>query len=325
MENSEDEHFQDPHGDVYFRTSDDTVFCVGTRFLSFASEAFEGMFAIHRHCRPNLIVDNTRLMSPERNANGAPSASTLAEPSPTEGSISRPITIDADARTLSAVLRFIYPVSKPWLEYDVPLLGLCLAFADKYITTSLGDTFRSYLVNPHVLKTEPMRAYCLACRFGTSEQRIITRRATLKYNIINIEPQNEMRLISGMEYFDLISSHSKRKEAALKLISTLPDAVEGKVWWHTGQCACNALQSNDGWLVGRRPPLWVEAYMKHASKALSEDFQLDTIEEVIGEKTRLECAKMTDCAGCVGNVLVHWKRMERFREDLRALYLSSTL
>ncbi|KAF9645414.1 hypothetical protein BDM02DRAFT_3173178, partial [Thelephora ganbajun] len=179
-----DEMFNWPDGDVILRATHDTEsrdFRVHKLFLSFPSPVFKGMFEI-------------------------------PQPSPAAPNGVDVVDVADPPRALELILRFVYPSATSPVIGDLTLLSEALVLADKYDIEVARSRLRSSFVE--FAKTEPLRAYAIACRLGLEDEMKIASSHTTSIHLPGLtELPEEFKLVPATEYHRLILLHSKyRKE-----------------------------------------------------------------------------------------------------------------
>ena len=168
-----DEMFNWPDGDVILRSIHGTEsrdFRVHKIFLSFASPIFKDMFKLPQPSSPTSNVDVIDLTDPPR--------------------------------VLELILRFIYPCPPPVID-DLTLLSEVLFLADKYDIEAARSRLRPSLMK--FAKTEPLRAYAIACRLGFEDEMKIVSSHTTSINLTEVtQLPDEFKFIPATEYHRLI-------------------------------------------------------------------------------------------------------------------------
>ena len=168
-----DEMFNWPDGDVILRSTHGTEsrdFRVHKIFLSFASPIFKDMFKLPQPSSPTSNVDVVNLTDPPR--------------------------------VLELILRFIYPCPPPVID-DLTLLSEVLFLADKYDIEAARSRLRPSLMK--FAKTEPLRAYAIACRLGFEDEMKIASSHTTSINLTEVtQLPDEFKFIPATEYHRLI-------------------------------------------------------------------------------------------------------------------------
>jgi len=190
--NSE-EMFNWPDGDVILRAahgSDSRDFRVHKLFLSFASPVFKDMFNIPQ---PSSATSNNIPI----------------------------IDIVDPPRAVDLILRFIYPSPPPVVD-DLTIISEAFSLADKYDIEVARSRLRPSLMG--FSKTESMRAYAIACRFGFEEEMKIASSHTTSIHLPGLtQLPDEFKFIPATEYHRLILLHAKyRTEVEVIASSTRP-------------------------------------------------------------------------------------------------------
>ena len=175
-----------PDGDVILRSTHPTGsrdFRVHKLFLSYASPVFRDMFKLPQPSSPASEVDIVDLVDPPQ--------------------------------VLELILRFIYPCPSPVIS-DLTLLPEVLILADKYDIEVVRSGLRPSLTN--LAKTEPLRAYAIACRLGLEDEMKIASSHTLSINLPALTRlPDEFKLIPATEYHRLIHLHARYRDAILTI------------------------------------------------------------------------------------------------------------
>ena len=180
--------FDWPDGDVILRSTHPTGsrdFRVHKLFLSYASPVFRDMFKLPQPSSPASEVDIVDLADPPQ--------------------------------VLELILRFVYPCPSPVIS-DLTLLPEVLILADKYDIEVVRSGLRPSLTN--LAKTEPLRAYAIACRLGLEDEMKIASSHTLSINIPTLARlPDEFKLIPATEYHRLIHLHARYRDAILGVVT----------------------------------------------------------------------------------------------------------
>ena len=105
-------------------------------------------------------------------------------------------------RVLELILRFIYPCPPPVID-DLALLSEVLVLADKYDIEAARSRLRPSLMK--FAKTEPLRAYAIACRLGFEDEMKIASSHTTSINLTEVtQLPDEFKFIPATEYHRLI-------------------------------------------------------------------------------------------------------------------------
>ena len=187
------EMFNWPDGDVILRATHDTEtrdFRVHKLFLSFSSPVFKDMFKIPQP--PSDTWDGVE---------------TVDVPDP--------------PRALELILRFIYPSPTSPVVDDLAALSEDLVLADKYDVEVARVRLRASFVG--FAKTEPLRAFAIACRFGlTEEMKIASSHTTSIHLPSSIELPDEFKSIPATEYHRLVRLHSRYREEVEAIADRTP-------------------------------------------------------------------------------------------------------
>ena len=131
-----------------------------------------------------------------------------------------PIQLEEDSKTLYNLLLLIYPYSKePPNTVEVYLkVG---AAARKYgmveVEKKLMKTARRDCVD--ALVKQPLRAYAIASHFRWDDVKKIAARNTLKFPLGDLQRCDELRLLSGVEYHELVQWRLACRDAMQSLLA----------------------------------------------------------------------------------------------------------
>ena len=140
---------------------------------------------------------------------------TIPQPSPATLDGIEVVDVTDPPQALGLVLRFVYPSpSLPAIE-DLTVLSEALVIADKYDIEVARVRLRSSFAE--FAKTEPLRAYAVACRLGLTDEMKTASSHTTHIHLPGLaQLPDEFKLIPATEYHRLILLHSKyRKEVEM--------------------------------------------------------------------------------------------------------------
>ncbi|PVF96308.1 hypothetical protein CPB86DRAFT_512912 [Serendipita vermifera] len=266
------------NGDIVLQSSDFVLFGVHRCILSFSSAVFHDMFLLPSPSPP-ASVTNTK-------------------------SRKEPILLTESAIILDALLQLVYPMPPPIfddLSQLVPVLSACI----KYEMSAALRVVRQYLLSTSFLLREPVRVFAIACRFGLLEEASEASRATLRINLLEIPPCDELRYVSAYDYHRLLALHQSRGQAARGLLSI-----------RSRNCPlCCAGCSPTG--AGRYdyPPRWWMEFERRAKEELRRRPLTDVI---FSMRFLSECAK-AGCASCGTSILESFIFMEDLKKEMDAL------
>ena len=183
------ETFSWPDGDIILRCTHDTGgrdFRVHKAFLSFVSPVFKDMFGIPQPSSSPSDIDIVDLSDPPR--------------------------------ALELILRFIYPSAVSPIVDDLAIISEALILTDKYDIQVVRSRLRSSLVE--LAKTEPLRVYAVACRFGFEDEMKIASSHTLSINVPALtQLPDEFNFITVAAYHRLIHFHARHRDAVLAIVT----------------------------------------------------------------------------------------------------------
>ena len=138
----------------------------------------------------------------------------LPQPS-LEASAIQTIDVADPPRALDIILRFIYPSENTPVIDDFALLSEVLIVADKYDIAVARSRLRRSL--EELAKTEPLKVYAIASRFGFENEMKIASSYTTSIHLPGlVELPEEFKFVSAVEYHRLIRLHERyRKEVAV--------------------------------------------------------------------------------------------------------------
>ena len=144
----------------------------------------------------------------------------------------RIVQLEEDNTTLYNLLLLIYPYSKePLCTVDVYLkVG---AAAKKYgmveVEKMLMKTARRDSME--ALTTEPLRAFALASHFGWVDVMKLAARNTLKFPLGDLERCDELRLLNGVEYHELVKFRFDCRDAMHGLLAKWDSQTNSPDCW----------------------------------------------------------------------------------------------
>jgi hypothetical protein len=270
------------NGDIVLQSSDFVLFGVHQCILSFSSAVFHEMFL---------------LPSP------APPAFSPASVTNTK-SRRQPILVSESAMVLDAVLQLLYPMPPPVfddLSQLVPVLAACI----KYELSAACRVVRQSLLSTTFLLREPVRVFAIACRFGLREEASEASRATLRVNLLEMPPCDELRYVSAYDYHRLLALYQTRGQSACGLLSS-----------RSRNCplSCSGCSPTG---AGRYdyPPRWWMEFERRAKEELRRRPLTDVI---FSMRFLADCAK-AGCASCGTSILESFVFMESLKTEIDAL------
>ena len=124
------------------------------------------------------------------------------------------VNLSDPPQALELILRFIYPSAVSSIVDDLAIVPEALILTDKYDIQVVRSRLRSSLAE--LAKTEPLRVYAIACRFGFEDEMEIASSYTLSINLPALtQLPDEFNFITAVAYHRLIHSHVKHREAVL--------------------------------------------------------------------------------------------------------------
>lgn len=141
---------------IVLKSADAVEFRVHSMFLSQASTAFESMFLL-----------------PQAPATSSPSDELCS------------VSLAESGDVLSVLLMCIYPVEKTTVESVIVLRG-ALKAARKYDMDSAFSILRKDMTRPHLLHTDPLAVYSMACTLGLKMEAQEAAVETLKWSVNNL-------------------------------------------------------------------------------------------------------------------------------------------
>ena len=215
--------------DVILRSSNKVDFFVLKTFLRLVSPVFDRMFSHERKAQERINEKGGSPAIPLRKASTIRRASSVfGRILSLEGrkfkesnyeNITLPIIpLEEDSTTLYNLLLLIYPCSKePPCTVEVYLkVGDA---ARKYEMDDIEQKLMKGARNMDALAKEPFRVFAVASHFGWVEVMKDAARNTLKFPLRDLERHDELQLLSGGEYHDLLQWQLDCREAVEKLFA----------------------------------------------------------------------------------------------------------
>lgn len=205
--------------------------------------------------------------------------------------------VDEDSITLDAVLRICFSAGHVQEDgEDMIDIGNLLHAGEKYAIPSVFKRART-LLRKSLVKTDPLRAYVLACRHKLREEARVAASHFLKEPILDLgslDPTT-LRGLSAVDYHSLLMYHRQCGKAAQEVVSPsrgqyLWLAKSAFVWAHepdSGAHTCESAgvsitvhsasqPSGKAFVV---PVLWWKAYMDEAGRELVDRPYTDVLSE----------------------------------------------
>ncbi|KAK7472425.1 hypothetical protein VKT23_000539 [Stygiomarasmius scandens] len=127
------------------------------------------------------------------------------------------VPMSEPASTLDVLLRLAYPIPDPHIETLDDLIPVIEA-ANKYDFLEVICSLRKTLLSPRFLDLDPVRVFCIACRYDLEEEALIASRHTLRIDVLNYPLCDDFKHISAHSYHRLINLHRRRSAAAQELL-----------------------------------------------------------------------------------------------------------
>ncbi|KAF5317623.1 hypothetical protein D9758_005915 [Tetrapyrgos nigripes] len=211
------------------------------------------------------------------------------------------IAMSEPASILDALLRLAYPVPDPHIETLDDLIPV-LEAANKYDFLEVICNLRKMLISPRFLDPDPVRVFCIACRYDLKEEALAASRHTLRIDVLNYPLCDDLKHISAHSYHRLINLHRRRSSAAQELLK-LPYDVKCPQCNGVGHCIYNA-------------PKWWYEFLKRAKAELSAR---PTTSVIFTISFLAEAAVATGCMRCPGSMLESLKYLESIKKQIDAL------
>ena len=168
--------------DVVLRSVDGRDFHVHKSILSIASPVFRNMFTFPQ------------------------------PPSPKPSSIPV-VNVSEAGNVLGVFLRCLYPVSKPVVQ-DFGLLEALFVAAEKYETDIVLEMVKSWLVIPKNLRTDPLRAYAIACTSTTLDKQAKVAAKWMTFDNIDSASLDTIGRLTTADHHRLVVYLIKREKEA---------------------------------------------------------------------------------------------------------------
>ncbi|OCH94553.1 hypothetical protein OBBRIDRAFT_125880 [Obba rivulosa] len=205
------------------------------------------------------------------------------------------VDVSESNTVLEMLLQFVYPIPDPPIA-TLDELTPVLAVAMKYDMTPAIASLRRLLMQPAFLEADPTRVYAIAARFDLEEEARLASAHTLRVNVLELAPSDELRHISAYAYHKLLALHRTRAAAAQALL-VLPEDVKCM--------SCN------GYTTFAVPRWW-----KDFEARAREELGARPMSEVVCSLGFLARAAQTGCERCAGSILdAHWW-LERLRKGI---------
>ncbi|KIJ04570.1 hypothetical protein PAXINDRAFT_22135 [Paxillus involutus ATCC 200175] len=248
--------FDHAKADVILRSSDNIDFRVFKLFLSLASPFFETLFD---------IPQPTEETEEQETKDGLPV-----------------IPVSEGSNTLDALLRFCYPCTlaeDPNLEELKDVVDV-LDAAKKYSLDAIERKVGQALLNPKILKVEPLRCFAIAHRGQLRDETLLAARYTLRQPLI---PSwfEEIELLTATDLLALLAYHQKCGNAAytLKMNTSWIKTHYGSsraCSWLSGEyangnnCACTRTKKPKYKVFASETLQWWEDFMEETFLALRD-------------------------------------------------------
>ena len=189
-----DEMFNWPDADVVLHCTHGTEsrdFRVHKFLLSFTSPVFKDMFGIPQPPSSTSDISTVDLNDPPR--------------------------------ALELILRFIYPSPVLPVINNLAIVSEALSLADKYDIGVARSRLRASLME--FTKSDPLRVYAIACRFGLEDEMKIASSYTISHELSELtQLPDEFKFVSAIEYHRLTHLRARyRKEVVAIAALSLPD------------------------------------------------------------------------------------------------------
>ncbi|KAI0073228.1 hypothetical protein K474DRAFT_1649836 [Panus rudis PR-1116 ss-1] len=200
--------------------------------------------------------------------------------------------VEEPTDVIEFLLRFVYPVQDPKLEYHEDV-GAVYEAAVKYRFDFVVDKIREILVSPKFME-EPVRVYAMARRYGLNKEANLAARASMAEKA-EWPRYDELNHITGGEFHQLLQLHRDRAKAAVKLLNTYISPTK------RDQTLCYPCCQK------KRESIWWDSYVKKAVELLKETPVSDVI--CNAELLMQVCLDPTNakCLGCLEKARVALK------------------
>ncbi|THV06231.1 hypothetical protein K435DRAFT_744054 [Dendrothele bispora CBS 962.96] len=221
--------------------------------------------------------------------------------SESSGSQTPVIPMSEQASTIDTLLRLAYPIPDPHIKTLDDLIPV-LEAANKYDFLEVTCSLRKTLLSPRFLDVDPIRVFCIGCRYDLREEALIASRHTLRIDVLNYPLCDDLKHISAHSYHRLINLHRRRSAAAQDLLK-LPYDVKCPQCNGVGHCIYNA-------------PKWWYEFLKRAKGELTAR---PTSSVIFSVQFLAEAVTATGCMRCPGNMLESMKYLESMKRQIDAL------
>ncbi|THV02525.1 hypothetical protein K435DRAFT_717008 [Dendrothele bispora CBS 962.96] len=242
--------FNDADADVILRSSDNVDFRAHKCLLSFASSMFHGMFTLPL---PNDPV-------PSEIKDGIPL-----------------ISMTEDSRTTEKLLMFCHPSYAPTLDSLDDIKSVLVA-ATKYEMAGIRKRASRYL--SHFITSEPLRIYCIACKFGLEEEAKLAAKQLLASPMFPRHYIKELDYVPATALHRLEEYHYNCQKAAKEVTcrgkSGEGEGIDPKNPFRFKATCSTCPSSNRALVISRNGSQWISwsswwrEYMKDVAVALQE-------------------------------------------------------
>jgi len=230
------------------------------------------------------------------------------------------VNMQEDSKTLDILLRFFYPstvAEDPSLESLTDILAI-IGAARKYSLDAAETQVRQALVNPKVLKADPIRCFAIARNARFKDETMTAARYSLGQPLIPAYFP-ELELITASDLLALLVYHTKCSNAVESLLSKLDwvlnhygtsDACSwlfcGDSWNSNGKHNCKRSTEAEFVLWSMHPVAWWVTYMQETFEILRDRPTGDNVRAEA--KKTINMVKRAGCKACA--VQVEWNLEE---------------
>ncbi|KAK7056442.1 hypothetical protein VNI00_002997 [Paramarasmius palmivorus] len=215
------------------------------------------------------------------------------------------IPFDEDQDTLESLLRFCYPAG---VTATIPTLqhaARVFEAARKYCLDGVESAMMKEVAGRH-LRTEPLRLFAFATRFGMYDERKLAAKETLRIPLLERGYIDELEWMTAGSYIRLQEYHIRCGEVASDLARNLGWVVrDSYVWFECTDCArrdgatwvVTISENRRKWVYSR----WWQDFMTAMGQALKERPSPATVKDqrLVDDALAKACSICQVCRGRV--------------------------
>lgn len=242
MSNNADRPFDSTaDADIILRSSNKVDFFVLKNFLCLVSSVFDRKFSgEERKVREGISEKGGLPVVPLKRTNTLRLASSVINKMLSNGRKAKErndennslpiIALEEDSTTLYNLLLYIYPYSKEPARTVEVYLKVGNA-ARKYAMDEVEEKLMKSARDMEALTKEPFRVFALASHFGWVEVMKAAARNTLKIPLRDLGRYDELRLLNGVQYHDLLQWQLNCREAVETLFAKWDSNASPSTYW----------------------------------------------------------------------------------------------